>query len=231
MESTLTRSQALWTRLLVTLAVVVVYRLGVWIPLPAIDPEKLQQLWQQLGQLSWWQALGGTIERFSVFALGLIPYLNAAIFFSLIAFQSSKLRTLFLSRERTFSWWFWALILLVSLLTSCRDELLHSHSRADVMDAVGGPSCERPRAHGWGLGAHLAGQSDQPIRYWKRLGDPDRCENSIRLATLHCVVLFRSPNGFVGMGAWGARALCADCSREPVGLCKQLVAWREPREH
>jgi preprotein translocase subunit SecY len=124
MESTLTRSQALWTRLLVTLAVVVVYRLGVWVPLPAIDPEKLQQLWQQLGQLSWWQALGGTIERFSVFALGLIPYLNAAIFFSLIAFRSSKLRTLFLSKERTFSWWFWALILLVSFLQAAGTSFL-----------------------------------------------------------------------------------------------------------
>jgi preprotein translocase subunit SecY len=116
MTSTLARSHAFWARLLVTLAVVVVYRLGVWIPLPTIDPERLQQLWQQLGLLSWWQALGGAIEHLSVFALGLTPYLNAAIFFSLIAFRSSKLRTLFLSRERTFSWWFWALILLVSLL-------------------------------------------------------------------------------------------------------------------
>jgi preprotein translocase subunit SecY len=116
MTSTLPRSQALWARLLVTLAVVVVYRLGVWVPLPTIDPERLQQFWQQLGLLSWWQALGGAIEHLSVFALGLTPYLNAAIFFSLIAFRSSKLRTLFLSRERTFSWWFWALILLVSLL-------------------------------------------------------------------------------------------------------------------
>ncbi len=116
MTSTLPHSHALWARLLVTLAVVVVYRLGVWIPLPAVDPEQIQQLLQQFGQLSWWQALGGVLERFSVFALGLIPYLNAAIFFSLIAFRSSKLRALFLSRERTFSWGFWALILLVSLL-------------------------------------------------------------------------------------------------------------------
>jgi preprotein translocase subunit SecY len=44
MTSTLPRSHALWTRLLVTLAVVVVYRLGVWIPLPTIDPERLPQL-------------------------------------------------------------------------------------------------------------------------------------------------------------------------------------------
>jgi preprotein translocase subunit SecY len=49
MTSTLPRSQALWARLLVTLAVVVVYRLGVWIPLPTIDPERLQQLLEQLG--------------------------------------------------------------------------------------------------------------------------------------------------------------------------------------
>jgi hypothetical protein len=221
MTSTLPRSQALWTRLLVTLAVIVVYRLGVWIPLPTIDPERLQQLWQQLGQLSWWQALGGAIERLSVFALGLIPLPERGDllqFDRVPVFQAAH--ALSLSRAN-----FFVVVLGAhpagQLTASCRDELLHSHSRADVMDAVGGPSCERPRAHGWGLGAHLAGQSDQPIRYWKRLGDPDRRENSIRLATLHCVILFRSPNGFVGMGAWGARALCADCSREPVGLCKQ----------
>jgi preprotein translocase subunit SecY len=102
--------------LLVTLAVVVVYRLGVWIPLPTIDPERLQQLWQQFGQLPWWMALSGALERFSIFALGLIPYLNAAIFFSLIAFRSSKLRTLFLSKERAFSWGFWGFTLLISVV-------------------------------------------------------------------------------------------------------------------
>jgi len=99
MTSTLPRSHALWARLLVTLAVVVVYRLGVWIPLSTIDPERLQQFWQQLGQLSWWQALGGAIEHLSVFALGLTPYLNAAIFFSLIAFRSSCARSFSLKSE------------------------------------------------------------------------------------------------------------------------------------
>jgi preprotein translocase subunit SecY len=48
MESTLAGSRTLWSRLLVTLAVVVVYRVGVWIPLPGISQEQLQQLFPQL---------------------------------------------------------------------------------------------------------------------------------------------------------------------------------------
>lgn len=116
MEGALTRPRTVWSRLLVTLAVIVVYRVGVWIPLPGVDQEQLQQLFQQLNiMMSWWQLFGGAIEHFSVFALGLIPYLNAAILFSLIAFRSAKLRELFLARETTFSLSLWALVLLFSL--------------------------------------------------------------------------------------------------------------------
>lgn len=111
MEGTLTRSRTFWPRLLVTVAVVAVYRVGVWIPLPGIDQEQLRQLFQTL---EWWYFFTG--ERFSVFALGLIPYFTAAILFSLIAFRSSKLRELFLTRDAAFSWGLWALVLLFSLV-------------------------------------------------------------------------------------------------------------------
>lgn len=117
MESVLVSSRTLWSRVLVTLAVIVVYRVGVWIPLPGIDQEQLRQFVQHLELLAMrWQWFSGAIERFSVFALGLIPYLNAAILFSLIAFRSVKLRELFLARERKFSWGLWALVLLFSVL-------------------------------------------------------------------------------------------------------------------
>ncbi len=110
--NTPTRPRTIWARLFVTLVVIVAYRLGAWIPLPGIDPEQLRQLFQAF------QDLGASrdIEHLSIFALGLIPYLNAALLFSVIAFRSVKLRELFLSQERTFSWGFFALILLFSVL-------------------------------------------------------------------------------------------------------------------
>ncbi|MCS6903369.1 MAG: DUF2007 domain-containing protein [Candidatus Bipolaricaulota bacterium] len=113
MESAFAGSRTLWSRLVVTLAVIVVYRLGVWIPLPGIDHEHLRLFFQTL---DWWHFFTGVTERFSVFALGLIPYLNAAILFSLIAFRSVRLRELFLAQDAQFSWSLWALVLLFSLL-------------------------------------------------------------------------------------------------------------------
>lgn len=116
MESSLTHPRTIGSRLLVTLAIVAAYRLGTWIPLPGVDPDQIQTIFSRLGPLAWWQALGSPIERFSVFALGLLPYLNAAILWSLIAFPSAKLRALFLGHEKTFSWGLWALTLLLGLV-------------------------------------------------------------------------------------------------------------------
>lgn len=115
MERVLVGSRTLWSRLLVTLAVIVVYRVGVWIPLPGIDQAQIQQFFEQFEMLGWGQFLAGGLERFSVFALGLLPYLNAAILFSLIAFRSVKVRKPFLTRDVKFSWGLWALVLLFSL--------------------------------------------------------------------------------------------------------------------
>lgn len=122
MEGTLTRPRTFWSRLLVTVAVVVVYRVGVWIPLPGIDQERLRQIFSQISE--WWYSFTGAIEHLSVFALGLIPYLNAAILFSLIAFRSPKLRELFLARDTKFSRGLWALVLLFSLLQAIGTSLL-----------------------------------------------------------------------------------------------------------
>lgn len=39
MKGTLIRPRTLWSRLLITLVIIVVYRVGVWIPLPGINPD------------------------------------------------------------------------------------------------------------------------------------------------------------------------------------------------
>jgi preprotein translocase subunit SecY len=60
-----------WQRLLVTLAVVCIYRLGCHIPLPGVDPAALASL-ARFGRIS---AL--TAEHVSIFALGVIPIFSA----------------------------------------------------------------------------------------------------------------------------------------------------------
>lgn len=87
-------------RILFTLGVIVVYRLGVWIPVPGVDSEQLAAALRQLVDLSGgiFQFMnmfnGGAIENASLFALGVIPYINASIIMSLLTSVIPKLKEL-----------------------------------------------------------------------------------------------------------------------------------------
>jgi preprotein translocase subunit SecY len=77
-----TRSADLRHRLLFLLGALVVYRIGTFIPVPGIDPVQLQQFFdQQSGTiLSMFNMFsGGALERLSIFALGIMPYISASI--------------------------------------------------------------------------------------------------------------------------------------------------------
>jgi preprotein translocase subunit SecY len=77
-----TRSADLRHRLLFLLGALVVYRIGSFIPVPGIDPEQLRLFFeQQQGTiLSMFNMFsGGALERLSIFALGIMPYISASI--------------------------------------------------------------------------------------------------------------------------------------------------------
>ena len=77
-----TRSTDLRHRLLFLLGALVVYRIGTFIPVPGIDPVQLRQFFdQQSGTiLSMFNMFsGGALERLSIFALGIMPYISASI--------------------------------------------------------------------------------------------------------------------------------------------------------
>jgi len=74
-------------RVLFTLGILAVYRLGAHIPTPGVDGVRLQQMFNQLGG----SALdlmslfgGGSLRRMTVFALGIMPYITASIIFQLL---------------------------------------------------------------------------------------------------------------------------------------------------
>lgn len=75
-------------RILFTLGAFAIFRFGVWIPVPGADPEGIEELLQQaLGQGLFGFAnlfTGNALSRFSIFALGVIPYINASIIMSLL---------------------------------------------------------------------------------------------------------------------------------------------------
>lgn len=77
----------LFARLRFVLAALLVYRFGSHIPVPGIDPEQLQTLFNQqqgtiLGLFNLFS--GGSLERMSLFALGVVPYISASIIMQLL---------------------------------------------------------------------------------------------------------------------------------------------------
>lgn len=83
----LTRLHELRRRLVFVLAALVVYRIGTFIPVPGIDPEAMARFFdQQSGTiLSMFNMFsGGALERLSLFALGIMPYISASIILQLM---------------------------------------------------------------------------------------------------------------------------------------------------
>jgi preprotein translocase subunit SecY len=74
-------------RVLFTLGLLAVYRLGAFIPTPGVDTNRLNQFFQQnSGTLFGFIDLfsGGTFRRFTIFALGIMPYITASIILQLL---------------------------------------------------------------------------------------------------------------------------------------------------
>ena len=84
-------------RLVFLLLALVVYRVGAHIPVPGIDPNQLQQLFQgqQGGILNLFNMFsGGALSRFTVFALGIMPYISASIIMQLLTYVLPSLEQL-----------------------------------------------------------------------------------------------------------------------------------------
>ena len=84
-------------RLVFLLLALVVYRIGTHIPVPGIDPNQLQQLFkgQESGILSLFNMFsGGALSRFTVFALGIMPYISASIIIQMLGYVVPTLEQL-----------------------------------------------------------------------------------------------------------------------------------------
>ena len=82
MLSDAARFSELRQRLVFLIGALVVYRIGTFIPVPGIDPVALEQFFQdQQGSILTMFNMfsGGALERLSIFALGIMPYISASI--------------------------------------------------------------------------------------------------------------------------------------------------------
>ncbi|MDQ7780322.1 MAG: preprotein translocase subunit SecY [Planctomycetota bacterium] len=75
-------------RILVTLGLLAIFRLGAFIPLPGISIEALRDLMKNMEGAQLFGFLkvfsGGALEKMSIFALGIMPYISASIIFQLL---------------------------------------------------------------------------------------------------------------------------------------------------
>ncbi len=95
--STFGKAKELQQRILFTLAILIVYRVGTFIPMPGIDPIALANLFDRLneGIVGVFNAFtGGSVERMAIFALGIMPYISASIIMQLLTTMVPKLEQL-----------------------------------------------------------------------------------------------------------------------------------------
>ncbi len=84
-------------RLQFVLLAIIVFRIGSYIPVPGLNPIRLQQLFnaQQNNIIGLFNMFsGGALMRFSIFALGIMPYISASIIVQLLTVVSPQLSEL-----------------------------------------------------------------------------------------------------------------------------------------
>ena len=92
-----TQSHDLRNRILFTILILAIYRLGTFVPLPGIDPEQLQVMMQsnQKGLLGMFNVFaGGAVSRMAIFALGIMPYISSSIIVQLLTGVSDYFKNL-----------------------------------------------------------------------------------------------------------------------------------------
>ncbi len=87
----------LWARLRFLFLAIVIYRIGTHIPVPGMDPDRIADLFNQnkgtvLGLFNMFS--GGAMERMSILALGIFPYISASIIMQLMSAVTPSLEQL-----------------------------------------------------------------------------------------------------------------------------------------
>jgi preprotein translocase subunit SecY len=91
------QSSDLKNRILFTIFILAIYRLGTFVPLPGIDPDQLQSLMEgnQKGLLGMFNVFaGGAVSRMAIFALGIMPYISSSIIVQLLTGVSDYFKNL-----------------------------------------------------------------------------------------------------------------------------------------
>ncbi len=95
--ATLSQSNDLRNRIFFVLIILIVYRLGTYVPLAGINPDALKEVMSanQKGLLGMFNMFsGGAVQRMAIFALGIMPYISASIIVQLLTGVSEYFKNL-----------------------------------------------------------------------------------------------------------------------------------------
>lgn len=82
-------------KVMFTLAMLLIFRFGAHVPVPGIDAAAMERLFQHGGLLGFLDLFaGGALKRFSIFAMGIAPYINASIIMQLLTVVVPRLAEL-----------------------------------------------------------------------------------------------------------------------------------------
>nr|WP_233346079.1 preprotein translocase subunit SecY [Hyphomonas pacifica] len=95
--SSFAKAKDLQARILFTLGILLLYRLGTFIPIPGLDPSQYASLFESqsngmLGSMNMFA--GGAVERMGIFALNVMPYITASIIIQMLTATSPTLEKL-----------------------------------------------------------------------------------------------------------------------------------------
>ncbi len=95
--STFGKAKDLQSRILFALGLLIVYRIGTYIPVPGVDAVRLQQFFEQQsaglgGMLNMFT--GGAVGRMAIFSLGIMPYISSSIIVQLLSSMVPSLAAL-----------------------------------------------------------------------------------------------------------------------------------------
>ncbi len=96
-EGAFSQAKDLKNRILFTVLLLIVYRLGTYVPLSGIDPTALKEIMasSQKGLLGMFNMFsGGAVTRMAIFALGIMPYISSAIIVQLLTGTSDYFKNL-----------------------------------------------------------------------------------------------------------------------------------------
>ena len=91
------QAKDLKNRIFFTVLILIIYRLGTYVPLAGIDPDQLQTIMEgnQKGLLGMFNVFaGGAISRMAIFALGIMPYISSSIIVQLLTGVSDYFKNL-----------------------------------------------------------------------------------------------------------------------------------------